>query len=128
MSIRHCEAAERLDGIGFSSKILPLPPHNAILQVWLELGGVGIALGFGPLILLIWHAFRMPARNSRLAHGMIAGSFAAAISVAFASFGIWQEWFVRGFLIAAAFMVLATRQSATASESAILSKAGVMQA
>jgi O-antigen ligase len=128
VSIRHCDAAERLDGIGFSNKILPLRLHNAILQVWLELGGVGIALGFSPLILLIWRAFRMPAWNSRLAHGMIARSFVAAVSVALASFRTWQEWFVRGFPSAAAFMVLVARQSATASESAILSKAGVMQA
>jgi hypothetical protein len=98
------------------------------LQVWLELGDIGIAPGFGPLILSIWRAFRMPAWNSRRAQGMIARSFAAAVPVALASFGIWQEWFVRGFLIAVAFMVLAARQSATASESAILSKAGVMQA
>lgn len=89
--IRRCDAAERLDGIGFSSKILALRPHNAILQVWLELGGVGIALGFGPLMLSMRRAFRMPAWNSRLAQGMMAGSFAAAISVAPASFGSWQE-------------------------------------
>jgi O-antigen ligase len=114
--IRHCDAAERPDGIALASQILPLHPHNAILQVWLELGGVGIALGFGPLILLIWHAFRMPAWRTRLIQAMIAGSFAAAVSVGLVSFGIWQEWFVSGLFVVAAFVVLAARQSAAASE------------
>ncbi len=66
--------------------------------------------------------------NTGLAEAMIAGSFAAGVSVALVSFGTWQEWFVSAFLIGAAFMVLAARQSAAGSESTILSKAGVMQA
>ena len=114
--------------LAFRTRYLPLRLYNAILQVWLELGGVGIALGFSPLILLTWRAFRMPAWRTRLTQAMIGGSVAAAVSVGLVSFGIWQEWFVRGFPSAAAFMVLVARQSATASESTILSKAGVMQA
>jgi hypothetical protein len=99
------------------------------LQVWLELGGVGVALGFGPLILLIWHAFRMPAWRPRLTQAMIAGSVAAAFSVGLVSFGIWQEWFVSGLFIVAAFVVLAARQSgAAASGCTILSKASLSKA
>lgn len=81
------------------------------------------------MILLMWRAFRMPAWNSRLAQGMISPEtlLPASQSRSPASES-GRNWFVRGFLIAAAFMVLAARQSATASESAILSKAGVMQA
>jgi hypothetical protein len=99
------------------------------LQVWLELGGIGIALAFGPLILLIWHAFRMPAWRTRLTQAMIGGSVAAAVSVGLVSFGIWQEWFVGGLFIVAAFIVLAARQSAAAaSECSILAQAGVSKA
>jgi O-antigen ligase len=128
VTIRHCDAAERPDGVALSSQILPLHPHNAILQVWLELGGVGIALGFGPLILLIWRAFRMPAWRTRLAQAMIAGSVAAAVSVGLVSFGIWQEWFVSGLFIVGAFIVLAARKSAAAApERTILSKAGLFK-
>ena len=46
--IRHCDAAERLDGIGFSSKILPLRPHNSMLQArpdGLRLASQQVALG-----------------------------------------------------------------------------------
>jgi O-antigen ligase len=122
--IQHCDAALQPDGIALSSEILPLHPHNGILQVWLELGGIGIGLGFGPLILLIGHAFRIPAWRTRLVQAMIAGSTAAAVSVALVSFGIWQEWFVSGLFVAAAFVVLAARQSTAASAGTILPEAG----
>jgi exopolysaccharide production protein ExoQ len=122
--IRHCDAAQHSDGIALSSEILPLHPHNGILQVWLKLGVIGIGLGFGPLILLIGRAFRMPAWRARLVQAMIAGSIAAALSVGLVSFGIWQEWFVSGLFVTAAFVVLAARQSAAAGAGTILPKAG----
>ena len=121
--IHHCDAAEQPDGVVLSSEILPLHPHNGILQIWLELGGIGICLSFGPLILLIRHAFRIPAWRARLVQAMIAGSAAAAVSVGLVSFGIWQEWFVSGLFVAAAFVVLAARQSTVAGEGTILPKA-----
>jgi exopolysaccharide production protein ExoQ len=110
--IHHCDAADRPDGIALSSQTLPLHSHNAILQVWLELGGVGVALGFGPLTFAIWQAFRRLAWRTRLAQAMIAGTTTAAVSVGLVSFGIWQEWFLSGLFIAAAYVVLAARQVA----------------
>jgi len=112
--IHHCDEADRPNGIALSNQALPLHPHNAILQVWLELGGVGVALGFGPLIFAIWYAFRRPAWQTRPAQAMIAATAAAAVSVGLISFGIWQEWFLSGLFIAAAFVVLSARQSAGA--------------
>jgi len=56
--IHHCDAADRPDGIALSSQTLSLHSHNAIVWVWLELGGIGVALSFGPLIFAIWMAFR----------------------------------------------------------------------
>jgi O-antigen ligase len=112
--INHCDAADRPDGIALSSQTLPLHSHNAILQVWLELGGIGVALSFGPLTFAIWQAFRRPAWRTRPAQAMIAGTATASVSVGLVSFGIWQEWFLSGLFIAAAFVVLAARQSAAA--------------
>jgi len=121
----HCDDADRPDGIALSSQVLPLHSHNAILQVWIELGGVGAALGFGPLIFVIWRAFRDPAWRTPPAQAMIAGTMTAAVSVSLISFGIWQEWFLSGLFIAAAFLVLAARQSAAAVQETISSKTGV---
>jgi len=110
--IHHCDEAGRPDGIALSNQALPLHPHNAVLQVWLELGGVGVALGFGPLIFAIWHAFRIPKWRIPPVQAMIAATFAAAVSIGLISFGIWQEWFLSGLFTAAAFVVASARQSA----------------
>jgi len=55
---------------------------------------------------------------------MIAGTLAAAVSVAFVSFGIWQEWFVSGLFVSVACVVFAARQSIAAAEDAISPAAG----
>ena len=110
--IHRCDEAGRSDGIALSNQALPLHPHNAVLQVWLELGGVGVALCFGPLILAIRHAFRLAAWRTRPVQAMIAATVAAAVSIGLISFGIWQEWFVSGLFIACAFVVMSARQSA----------------
>ena len=113
--IHHCDAVDRHDRIARSSQTLPLRSRNAILPVWLELGGIGVAPSFGHSIFAIWQAFRRPVWRTRLAQAIIAGTNAAAASVGLVSFGIWQEWFLSGLLIAAAFVVLAARQSAAAA-------------
>jgi hypothetical protein len=112
--IRHCDAADRLDGIALSIQTLPLHSHNAIPQVCLELGGIGVARSFGPLIFAICQASRRQAWHTLPARAMLAGAPAAAVSVGVPSFGIWQEWFLNGLFIAAAFVVLGARQSAAA--------------
>lgn len=122
--IHHCDVAERPDGIALSSEIVPLHPHNGILQVWLELGGIGIVLAFFPLILGIARALRVPAWGNRLVQGMIAGTAAAAVSVGLVSFGIWAEWFVSGLFFVAAFVIVAARQSSAAGEGAVFAEAG----
>ena len=124
--IHQCDAAGRPHDLALSSVILPLHPHNAILQVWLELGGVGIVLSFGPLIALFQNAFRAAAWRSRLTQATISGSAAAAVSVALVSFGIWQEWFLSGLFVVAAFVVLAARLSGAAGGETIFSKAGAL--
>ena len=123
VTIHHCDAAERPDGIALSSEIVPLHPHNGILQIWLELGGIGIGLFFVPLILLIGHVFRIPPWRDRLVQAMIAGCAAAAVSVGLVSFGVWAEWFVSGLFFVAAFVVLVARQSTELVEGAILPNA-----
>ena len=42
---------------------------------------------------------------------MLVGTDAAAISVGLVRLGIWQEWFLGGLFIAAAFVLLAAKQS-----------------
>jgi O-antigen ligase len=74
-----------------SSEILPLHPHNAALQIWLELGGLGIAAAvFGVVAASVT---RMRALAGPEA-APLAAVLAAGAAAAMLSFGIWQEWWV----------------------------------
>ncbi|MFL1460646.1 O-antigen ligase family protein [Roseococcus sp. DSY-14] len=83
------------------AQLLPLHPHNLGLQLWLELGMVGAALG-GWLLWELGKAARSPAA---------CGALAAGLAVAMLSYGAWQYWWVAGLLLAAV-VAAATRPSA----------------
>lgn len=109
LELRRCPPWPDAGRVVISSETLPLHPHNGILQVWLELGGVGMLLGLAPLCLGLVRVFRMPGWRTRPAQAVFAASLAAALSVALVSFGIWQEWFLAGLFLAAGPAVLAAR-------------------
>ena len=86
----------------------PTHPHDAALQIWLELGAVGVAL-FAVIVWIIsraLHSFEAPWR---------AGAIAAAAGViltALVSYGLWQEtWLGIIGMTALAFRVLAPAAS-----------------
>lgn len=66
---------------------LPLHPHNAPLQIWLELGAVGAVIG-SCLVATIFLA----CRGTRWRAGITMSTFAATFFVANVSYGIWQGW------------------------------------
>ncbi len=82
---------------------LPLHPHNAPLQLWLELGVPGAAL----MALLTAYAWLALARAEvpRLYAGAVAGSLACAFVATLATYGIWEEWW-QGTLWFCLFLVL----------------------
>lgn len=77
-------------GMGPAADLMPLHPHNGVLQIWLELGFVGAALA-------AWFAF---ALCRAIAKGMPApldratafAMLASALVVLGVSYGIWQWW------------------------------------
>ena len=73
---------------------LPLHTHNAMLQVWLELGGIGAALVALLMLRLGWAAGASGPAG--------AGVLAAAVTVGMLSYGIWQEWWIGLLLVVAA--------------------------
>jgi exopolysaccharide production protein ExoQ len=109
VELRVCPPAADAGRVALSSDILPLHPHNAILQVWVELGGIGALFGFGPLFGAVGRAFRRRAWQGRATQAMFTASIASALSVSLVSFGIWQEWFLAGLFIAAGLAMLAAR-------------------
>ena len=80
-------------------ELLPLHPHNAVLQIWLELGAIGAALAASVLLLLVRRAGSDPA--------MLA-CIATAAAISSVSYGIWQSWWLSSVALVAA-IVTATR-------------------
>ena len=82
---------------------IPLHPHNAVLQVWLELGAVGALIGLGLLLSILRAIGRM--MDNRLARAAAFGMFTAGLALASISFGIWQSWWLSSILLSAAFLI-----------------------
>jgi O-antigen ligase len=70
--------------------IMPLHPHDAFLQIWVELGLVGVALAGALVIAALGATARWPCPTARFA----IPAFAAAIVIAGLAFGIWQTWWM----------------------------------
>lgn len=88
---------------------LPLHPHDAALQVWLELGAPGAAL-FALLIVVFWLGLdRLP--GPRIYTAAAGGSLSAALAPLFAAYGVWQEWWV-GTLALVLFLIVVMARAA----------------
>jgi O-antigen ligase len=87
---------------------LPLHPHNAPLQFWLELGVPGIVL-FSLIVARLWLGLGA-ARWPPLFAAAGAGALAAALAEALATYGVWEEWWV-GTLWFALFLILVMARS-----------------
>ena len=71
---------------------LPLHPHNAPLQLWLELGVPGAVL-FALLAAWVWLALGAVGWP-RLYTAAGGASLVTALIVGLGSYGVWQEWWV----------------------------------
>ena len=90
---------------------LPLHPHNAPLQLWLELGVPGAVL-LSLLSAWLWLAFGS-ADWPRFYAAAAGGSLATAFVASVATYGIWQEWW-DGTLSFSLFMALVMARVAIA--------------
>jgi O-antigen ligase len=88
---------------------LPLHPHNWVLQVWLELGAIGI--GFA--VLLVVGLFRVIGRygDHPLFMAAAIGSLVTFFCIASLSFGFWQKWWLATGWIALGTMALVAPRS-----------------
>ena len=82
---------------------MPLHPHNAALQLWLELGVPGTAL-FALMVAVVWMALAR-ADWPQLYCAAAGASLAIALIASCAAYGIWQEWWL-GTLAISLFLVL----------------------
>ncbi|MBF0323952.1 MAG: O-antigen ligase family protein [Alphaproteobacteria bacterium] len=91
---------------GLLEQLMPLHPHNAVLQWWMELGGIGVAM----MLALLWTIVRRiedwaPDRPTAAAWG---ASFVAAFSISAVSYGFWQSWWQAALWLVATLCVAAS--------------------
>lgn len=91
----------------WKQEILPLHPHNAALQVWLELGLPGAFLFAGFVFLIFFRLFR--GRRSHSAAAAMGAVTTVYLVIGSFSFGVWQNWWVAAGWLVAGLMVLAAR-------------------
>ncbi|HEV7285487.1 MAG TPA: O-antigen ligase family protein [Kaistia sp.] len=77
--------------------MLPLHPHNAYLQVWLELGMIGATLALAGCLLVVRAISHLDAsiRPAALA------AYASTAAMAATSYGIWQSWWMATLMLTA---------------------------
>jgi O-antigen ligase len=86
---------------GTTQQLLPLHPHNAPLQVWLETGAFGAILLAFALVMMGGRIAGAPLL-SRLQASAIAWVAMAYFCFIFFSYGIWQEWHAAALAVAIA--------------------------
>lgn len=96
--------------IEFVQQPLPLHPHDFILQLWLELGVVGMALFLALIFAVLRWAWRRPGAESVVC----VAALAAPTVIGAASYGLWQSWWMACLWLAAA-VVTAARPSRQAA-------------
>ncbi len=90
---------ERIKGL----ELMPLHPHNAALQLWLELGLPGVLLG---VVFVGWIALIIGRLAAHPVHQALAVALVAAILVNAASgYNLWHTWWMTFIWLAAIFLM-----------------------
>lgn len=94
--IRH-----NLGGVPVHEAQLPLHPHNAPLQWWLELGLGGLLA----VVTLLGRLIVLASRHQGIAAGAMLAAIGSAFCISSVSYGFWQSWWQGGLWLTAAMLV-----------------------
>jgi len=104
------DASRHMPGAGDSiygrHGLLPLHPHNAVMQLWVELGLPGAVLGAALVALVLAGVGRAAAAPRRAAVRLAV--FVSFLALALASYGVWQNWWLAAGWLAAFVTAIAT--------------------
>jgi O-antigen ligase len=107
---------------------IPMHPHDAALQLWLETGAVGVALA---ALFWAWLFVRIDAivPEDRLAAAIMAATAAAYLTIGAISFGVWQEWWLAlgAFALAVCALLLKDRRAQPLTELAAVTPLGMVK-
>jgi O-antigen ligase len=93
------------------NQLLPLHPHNAPLQILLELGVVGAVIVFVLLMLLVGRIEGLP-RPARVCGQAL---FVSTLAIACTAYGLWQNQWLAMMFSAALLFPLTSPALATSS-------------
>jgi O-antigen ligase len=97
-------------------QVMGLHPHNAPLQIWVELGLPGAAFA-GFALFVIFRRIGAAARSRSCAAAGI-GAGVTALTIASLSFGIWQTWWLASLVLAAPLTAVVSRGIASTPQPA----------
>lgn len=99
------------DGTPATGPALPLHPHNAVVQIWLELGLIGVALFAALFVLAVRTIASAGGEHARSA--VTTATIATALVIAQFGFGIWQGWWLATLGLAAVMIAAVSAGSPT---------------
>ncbi len=89
--------------VGEGGDVLPLHPHNAAMQWWLETGLVGAVICG---LFMVWlFVMILRRRMTRYSSAVFNGAMATGIAAASLSYGIWQAWWITTLFFVAAILL-----------------------
>ena len=80
----------------FSS--IPLHTHNNTIQIWLELGAVGIIL-FYSFLILFWYKIIYKYNLKKTQSYCMSGCIITIFFINQSSYGLWQSWWISSIMI-----------------------------
>lgn len=95
----------------FLDSNVEIHPHSAFLQVWLELGAIGVAVVAAGLFALgefLRRAYPSPAQWRVVLPTVVVGVTVPGVL----AFGMWQSWLMGALVLSAALCVLACKERA----------------
>lgn len=76
---------------------LPNHPHNAMLQIWLELGLVGLC--FYVLLIVTSLSWLLKHVHNPLQRGLMVAMLVTYLGISLLAFNVWQEWWIASGLL-----------------------------
>ncbi|AVM75612.1 O-antigen ligase family protein [Magnetospirillum gryphiswaldense] len=92
-----------------SEQLLPLHPHNSVLQIWLELGVLGAVAVCGAIVLMLRAVAASPWAASEKAAA--AALFGVGLTISSISYGFWQSWWQAALWLSVALFAAALARS-----------------
>ena len=84
---------------------IPLHTHNNTVQIWLELGLVGIIL-FYSFFTFFWYKILFRYKLKKFEYSLVSGCLFSVFLINQVSYGLWQSWWISAILLCVIFFII----------------------